>query len=150
MTKVTRFPEGLDNEENLPDIEPTRRQQDHDIIHTAVNQAIIQLQKKVGKNEDPNPESIDFRVKKLEESGGGGSGLAVGDEHAPLTGENENIVIPAHPSVWLEAVIEGARYVVPGYRVGELLAPEDVSGESANLFRPVLFRAHEYIQQTGN
>lgn len=146
--KLTRFPEGLDTPDELPNIKATDREYDegleHDVVHTAANQAIREIQKKLGKNEDPNPESIDFRIAKLEKSGGGGSGLTLGDDDTPLAGENENIEVPAHPSVWLEAVVNGERFVVPAYKVGELLALEDFVAETAALFRPVLFRAHEY------
>lgn len=146
--KLTQYPEGLDTLVELPNIDAEDREDgegvEHDVVHTAANQAIRALQAKVGKDNDPNENSIDFRLKKIEEQGGGGSGLAVGDEDPPMAGGNENIVIPDHPSAWLEAVIDGVSYVVPGYRVGELVPLEDFYGETAALFRPVLFRAHTY------
>src|SRR5690625_3534032 len=115
MSKLTQYPEGLDNDQNLPNISDSDRMNDagieHDVQHTLLNQAVIQIQKKLGKNDDPNPESIDFRIAKLEESGGGGSGLTLGDDDTPLTGENENIIVPSHPSSWLEAVVGGERFV---------------------------------------
>lgn len=138
--KITRFPEGLDTPDELPNISATDREDDagleHDVVHTAANQAILAIQKKLGKDADPNPASIDFRVKKLEEGGGGGSGLAVGDRESVLLPGDDGITIPARPSAWLQVEINGVRYVVPGFEVKtvELVPVTDYQTRRSELF----------------
>ena len=78
MTKITNFPQALDSELNLPNIGKDDRMNDpiieHDVQHTLLNQAVIELQKKVGANDSSDDNSLDKRVALLEAGGGSGGG----------------------------------------------------------------------------
>ena len=62
MTKITKFPEDLDTNIELPDIDSDDLMDDvgieHDVQHTLLNQAVIELQKKVGKNNSEDKNSL--------------------------------------------------------------------------------------------
>ena len=78
MTKITKFPEDLDTNIELPDIDSDDLMDDvgieHDVQHTLLNQAVIELQKKVGANDSSDDNSLDKRVAILEAGGGSGGG----------------------------------------------------------------------------
>ena len=78
MTKITNFPQALDSELNLPNIGKDDRMNDpiieHDVQHTTLNQAVIELQKKVGVNDSTDDNSLDKRIAILEAGGGSGGG----------------------------------------------------------------------------
>ena len=106
---------------NQPEIE-------HDVQHTRLNQAVIQLQKKVGKDQSEDQTSLDWRVKNLEDNGGGGSGGGSGRRnwhrrHYCVRRQYRNTSTRA-PTAWLQVTIEGADYVIPGFKVGEGAAAE--------------------------
>jgi len=149
MTKITRYPEALDNDSNLPDIDAEKRMNEsgfeHDVQHTLVNQAVIELQKKVGADESEDEESLDWRIRTLEESGGGGGSGGSGLVIAGGIGIGGNVEIPALAGAWLQVTVEGVDYVVPGFVMKTLLAPENVDAGSAILYAPITCRAHQYL-----
>lgn len=142
MTKITNFPEALDTETNLPNIDAEDRMNDpniqHDKQHTLLNQAVIEMQKKIGKNDSDDEDSLDFRVKNLEESGGGGggSGLDIATDVIPVGDNPELDAIPERPFVWLVAIIDGTEYLVPGFKSAKIEPPENLTWEIAQFNKP--------------
>ena len=148
MTKKTNYPEALDTNQNLPDITAADRMNqaglEHDVQHTTINQAVIELQKKVGKDLSEDQASLDWRVKNLEDNGGGGSGGA-GLEISSGIALPGNLPMPALAETWLEVTIDGLAYAVPGFLVKQLEPPTQENAKSAQLFYPTIQRAHAYI-----
>src|SRR5690554_3080772 len=137
MTKLTNYPEALDTENNLPDIAPSNRMNEpgmeHHAQHTRLNQAVIELQKKVGKNASEDEASHEFRIVKLEEVGGGGAGLEVLAEDKPVFERlNVDLVVPDNPSLWFLVEVAGERFAVPGYKIAKLPEPPTAFLGSAN------------------
>jgi len=150
MSTDSKYPQGIDTETDLPNITHADRMDEpgleHDVQHTKLNQAVRALQTKVGADESEDGESHDFRIRMLEAGETGGAGLELGDDGAVLAEFNEALEIPAHPSNWLLVEIAGTQYVVPGFKLKELEPLEEFEAGSANLYRPIVFRAHEYIR----
>jgi len=153
MTKITNFPEALDTADNLPDISGSDRMNqpevEHDVQHTRLNQAVIQLQKKVGKDQSEDQTSLDWRVKNLEDNGGGGGGGAGLEISSGIALPGE-LTMPELAETWLQVTIDGIDYAVPGFLVKQLEAPTDFNAKSAQLFYPTSVRAHAYIPIEGN
>lgn len=147
MTKITNYPEALDTVDNLPDISGSDRMNqpglEHDVQHTRLNQAVIQLQKKVGKDQSEDQTSLDWRVKNLEDNGGGGggSGVEIGTDDTIAVGGNTEIQVPERPYVWLQVTIEGADYVIPGFKVGALAEPTNLNWSVATITHPTALEA---------
>ena len=148
MAKITKFPASLDTELDLPDISLLDMMDaegiEHDVQHTLLNQAVVELQKKVGKDNSEDEASLDFRVKNLEENGTGGAGLAPLDDQNPMFVElNPSQEIPENPSIWLEVVISGVRFAVPAFKV---IRPPEPPGSfdseaNASIYYPKTFAA---------
>lgn len=143
MTKKTNYPEALDTAEKLPDITAADRMNqagiEHDVQHTIINQAVIELQKKVGKDLSEDQASLDWRVKNLEDNGGGGSGgsgVELGADDTIAVGGNPDIEMPTQPYTWLKVTIGTDEYVIPGFKVGALAAPENLEWEVATITHP--------------
>jgi|SRR5690554_3852871 len=126
MSKVTSFPEGLDTANKLPDIRPSDRMNDdgrkHDVQHTTLNQAVIALQRKVGANGSEDEDSLDYKVRQLEEHGGGGAGLTPFDPDHVAGG---SMLVPDRAGAWFRVTVDGIDYVVPGFRAEAMVAAED-------------------------
>lgn len=136
MTKLTKYPEGLDTANDLPDIGASDRMNapgmEHHAQHTRLNQAVVALQKKVGENNSADVDSHEFRIIKLEESPSGGAGLTLADAGEVVGGGGE-MILPDRPAVFFEVVSGGVRYALPGYEIKELSAPAAFGVGLANL-----------------
>jgi len=146
MTKITKFPQALDTENELPDIDLSRRMNEagyeHDVQHTLLNQAVVEIQKKVGADNSTDNRSLDNRVRYLEEHGSGGSGLRPLDDQDPMFIElNETQIIPDHPSLWCQVIIEGEKYAIPAFKViPPIFAPANFESQAnASLNYPKKF-----------
>ena len=154
MTKITNFPEALDTADNLPDISGSDRMNqagiEHDVQHTTLNQAVIRLQKKVGKDQSEDQTSLDWRVKNLEDNGTGGAGLDVLDDPNPVFEDLDlTLVVPDNPSLWFVVEIAGERYAVPGYKVAKIPEPPTLfTGEgNVNFIFPTKFNVKQHWQE---
>ena len=143
MTKITNFPQALDSELNLPNIGKDDRMNDpiieHDVQHTTLNQAVIELQKKVGVDDSADENSIDYRLRDIEEHGSGGQGLEPLDEPSPMLIDlDPSQTIPEHPSKWFMVMFEGEKYAVPAFKVIKPPEPpaELMSTPNSTIFLP--------------
>lgn len=152
MSKITQYPDELDSSTTLPDISETARMNEpgleHDVQHTLLNQAVIELEKKVGTNASDDENSLEFRVKYIEENGSGGAGLVLGPADTVTRDPDTTITLPATPSAWLLVSIAGVEYVVPGYKVAQLEAPHSITGDAARLYNNNQQIAHRYQMLT--
>lgn len=124
MTKLTQYPEGLDTASHLPNIAGADKMNapgiKHADQHTLLNQAVIQLQTKLGKNDDPNEASIDYRVRALESGEAGGAGL---EEATPDDVKGGDLEIPSKAVKWFKVTAGGVSYAVPGFEILTLHEP---------------------------
>ena len=157
MTKITNFPQALDSELNLPNIGKDDRMNDpiieHDVQHTTLNQAVIELQKKVGVDDSADENSIDYRLRDIEENGSGGQGLEpLDDESQIFVDLDETQTIPEHPSKWFMVMFEGEKYAVPAFKVIKPPEPPEdfTSTASAIIYYPKAFESQDEYEGTFN
>ncbi len=69
----TNFPGALDTTANLPPIGPDDGEdeagKEHDVQHTSLNAAMLAVQAKVGADNSDDPNSIDYRMKRVQTTG---------------------------------------------------------------------------------
>lgn len=119
MAKLTNFPADLDTNANLPDIGANDAMDaegiEHDVQHTTLNQAVIELQKKVGVDDSSDSSSHDWRISALES----GSSLT------PFLGDDElqegDKDVPTKAELILQYVIDGKVYGIPSFYIKDVI-----------------------------